>query len=487
MPLILAIDEGTTGVRAYVFDEQANVRGHAYAELEQSFPRPGWVEQDPEMIWERTLQVCRQALEAARVAGRDLAALGICTQRSTTLVWERGSGKPVYPAIVWQDTRTAARVPELVAQGVFTNAMASASKLEWILDHVPGARGRAEQGALCFGTVDSWLLWNLCRGAVHATDHSNASCTTLYDPFSGSWHLPALEVLRIPASMLPQIESSSCRFGEADPSWFGAPVPVAALAGDQQAALFGELGWSRGAAKITLGTSAMADVHTGTELVVSSHGAYPLVLCSLAGERNFCLEGTAIAAGAAMQWLRDGLGVLGRLEDASPLAQSVPDAGGVWAVPAFQGLGTPHMDPHARAVIGGLSRASQRAHVVRALLEGIAFRCHEVLATLFEDAGLPFPDRLRVDGGAAANDFLLQQIANTIGRVVERPASLQASVLGAAYLAGLATGVWHSTDELAATWRSGGTFEPQWTEMERQRRYERWRTALDAARLGSLP
>ncbi len=486
MAAILAIDEGTTGVRAYVFDEQARVRGRAYAELTQSFPQPGWVEQDPEMIWQRTQQVCELALRESGVSPSELSAIGICTQRSTTIVWERKTGRPLYPAIVWQDTRTAARIPELLARGVFTNAMASASKVQWILEHVPGARQAAQDGKLCFGTVDSFLLWRLTGGAVHATDHSNASCTTLYDPFAGNWQEFALETLGIPAAMMPAVGDSSQLYGYTDPNVFGARVAVGALAGDQQAALFGELGWQRGAAKITLGTSAMADVHTGAELVVSTRGAYPLVLCTLPGQRDFCLEGTAISAGAAMQWLRDGLGILRSLDEASALAASVRDSGGVWAVPAFQGLGTPHMEPHARAVLGGLSRATTRAHVVRAFLEGIAFRCRQVLNTLFAEAGLPWPERLRADGGAATNDFLLQQIANACGRPVERPASVQASVLGAAYLAGLATGVWQSPADLAATWQSGGIFEPQDSEEQREARFQQWERALAAARLGAL-
>lgn len=486
MASILAIDEGTTGVRAFVFDEQARVLGSAYQELAMAYPRPGWVEQDPEMIWERTRAVCEGALAASGVHAAELSAVGICTQRATTIVWERASGRPVYPAIVWQDTRTAARVPELLARGVFTNSMASASKVQWILDEVPRARQCAERGELCFGTVDSFLLWRLSGGTVHATDHSNASCTTLYDPFAGVWQGHALEVLEIPEAMMPAIGESSQIYGHTDPEVFGARVPVAALAGDQQAALFGELGWQPGAAKITLGTSAMADLHTGSELVVSSHGAYPLVLCTAGGERPFCLEGTAISAGAAVQWLRDGLGVLRSLDEASAVAQSVPDSGGVWAVPAWQGLGTPHMDPQARAVIGGLSRAATRAHIVRAVLEGIAFRCREVLQVLFADAGLSLPDCLRVDGGAAANDFLLQCLADVLGRPVERPASLQASVLGTAYLAGLASGIWKSTAELAATWKSGGRFVPAWSEDERETRFARWQSTLVAARIGAL-
>ncbi|MCX8073769.1 MAG: glycerol kinase GlpK [Candidatus Binatia bacterium] len=486
MRAVLAIDEGTTGVRAYVFDRECRVLGQAYAELTTAYPQAGWVEQDPLALWEQTLEVSRAALACAGVQAAKVAAIGVCTQRATTLVWERATGQPVYPAIVWQDTRTAQRAAELVEQGVITTAMASATKLEWILDRSPELRRRGERGELCFGTVDSWLVWNLTGGSAHVTDHSNASCTTLYDPFQGTWWSHVLEVLRIPPAVLPRICSSSEVYGFTSRELFGAAIPVASIAGDQQAAMFGELCWHKGGAKITLGTSGMADVHTGSEPAFSPHGAYPLVLWSLAGERAFCLEGTVIAAGAAIQWLRDGLGILERLDDAGALARSVADSGGVWAVPAFQGLGTPHIAAAARAVIGGLSRASSRAHIVRAMLEGIAFRCREVLSTLFSDAGAPFPERLRVDGGAAANDFLLQCLADVLGCEVERPASVQASVLGAAFLAGLTVGFWATREELRQHWRSGGVFVPQWATAQREERFARWQRCLQAAQLGPL-
>ncbi|GBD27117.1 Glycerol kinase [bacterium HR30] len=486
MRAVLAIDEGTTGVRAYVFDREARLLGHAYAEVETFYPAPGWVEQDPVAVWQTTLDVSRTAISRAGIAARSIAAIGLCTQRATTIVWERRTGRPVYRAIVWQDTRTAARAAALANEGVFTNAMASATKLEWILDRSPELRSRAEHGELCFGTMDSWLVWNLTGAQAHVTDHSNASCTTLYEPFQGSWWAHALRALRIPEAMLPKLRSTSEVYGHTPPDLFGAPIPVASIAGDQQAAMFGELGWDKGAAKITLGTSAMADVHTGTEPAFSPHGAYPLVLWNLGSERCFCLEGTAIAAGAAIQWLRDGLRILPSVEDAALVATTVTDHGGVWAVPAFQGLGTPHMNPEARAVIGGLSRGSTAAHIVRAMLEGIAFRCREVLSTLFADASLAPPERLRVDGGAAANDVLLQCLANVLGCEVERPASVQASVLGAAFLAGLAVGLWQDRQELRQHWRSGGVFAPQWSRDEREERFARWQRAIEAARLGSL-
>jgi len=482
MAHVLAIDEGTTGVRAMVFDERSGVVGSAYQELTPSYPQPGWVELDAEGIWDATRAVCGRALHAADVAPGDVAAIGVCNQRATTLVWERAAGRAVHPAIVWQDVRTAARVPELLARGVFTNAMASATKLEWVLRRVPDGVRRAAAGELCFGTVDSWLVWKLTGGAAHVTDHSNASCTTLYDLVQGAWDRQVLAALDIPTAMLPAIRSSSEVYGCSTTAAFGAAVPVAGIAGDQQAAMFGELGVEPGAVKITFGTSAMVDVHTGMTPVISQRGAYPLILWGLDGMRPYCLEGTAISAGAAVQWLRDGLGVLDRVEDSDALAASVADSGGVWVVPAFQGLGTPYMDMGARAVIGGLSRATTRAHVVRAALEGIAYRSREVLDTLLDDAAIATPPCLRVDGGAAVNDFLLQHLADVLGVPVERPQSVQASALGAAYLAGLATGVWPNLDALAHARRAGRVFEPQWSQDQRDSRFHGWQKAIAAAR-----
>jgi glycerol kinase len=479
---VLAIDEGTTGVRALIIDSGSAVRGGAYHELTPSYPKPGWVELDAEEIWNATRTVCARGLQAARLTARDITAIGIANQRSTTVVWERRSGEAVYPAIVWQDVRTAERVPELLAQGIYTNAMASATKLEWVLRTIYDGPARAARGELCFGTVDSWLLWKLTDGAVHATDYSNASCTGLYDAMRDGWDQQVLTLLGIPAAMLPAIRSTSEVYGQSTRETFGAEIPVAGMAGDQQAAMFGELCVDKGAVKITYGTSAMADVNVGEFPVLSMRGAYPLVLWGLAGKRTWCLEGTAPTAGAAVQWLRDGLGVLQSLDESAALALQVPDSGGVWAVPAFQGLGTPYMDVGARAVIGGLSRASTRAHVVRAVLEGIAYRSREILETLFEDSSTPPPARLRVDGGAAANDFLLQHLADVLGLAVERPHTVQASGLGAAYLAGLATGVWQSLDDVRHAWRSGRIFEPRWSADQRETRFNAWQRAVAAAR-----
>jgi len=486
MSLVLAIDEGTTGVRAMVFDDHSVLRGAAYEEIPAAFPRSGWMEQDPLSIWAATRRVIGDALTAAGAAPRELAAVGVAVQRATTIVWERATGLPIYPAISWQDTRTVARVDELLAQGVFTNALCSATKLEWLLRQ-PGTAARAAAGELCFGTIDSWLLWQLSGGRVHATDHSNASCTGLYDFLGGGWDATVIAPLGIPAAVLPRIVDSSGVCGETDAAVFGAAVPLAGVAGDQQAAMFGELCVELGAAKITFGTAAMIDVNTGEYPVLSQHGAYPTILWSLGGQRRTGLEGPVMTAGAAVQWLRDGLGIIASAAECGPLAASVPDSGGVWAVPAFQGLGTPYMDPGGRAVLGGLSRGTTRAHIVRAVLEGIAFRTREALDALLADTGTAAPALLRIDGGVAANDVFLQCLADALGHAVERPETVQATALGTAYLAGLGTGVWGSLDDVRGAWRSGGVFRPRGSADQREARFAAWQQAVAAARLGAGP
>ena len=486
MRYVLAIDEGTTGVRAMIFDQQSALVGAAYEEIGAAFPRPGWMEQDPLHIWEATQRVVGDALRAARLTAKDLAAIGVATQRATTVVWERSSGKPIYPAISWQDSRTVERVAELLSQGVFTNSMTSATKLEWILRE-RGDPGRAAAGELCFGTLDTWLIWQLSGGRLHITDHSNAACTGLYDFLGGGWDAAIVDQIGLPERVLPAIAASSGRYGETDARVFGAAVPLAGIAGDQQAAMFGELGVDVGAVKITFGTSAMIDVNTGDFPVLSQRGAYPLILWGLGGERRCGLEGTVMTAGAAVQWLRDGLGLIASAAECGPLAASVPDSGGVWAVPALQGLGTPYMDPGGRAVIGGISRGTTRAHIARAVLEGIVYRTREVLDTLLSDAQTARPERLRVDGGMAANDVFLQCLADVLGSPVERPETVQATALGVAYLAGMGAGVWSGIDDVRHAWRSGGVFTPRLAVDEREARFAAWQQAIAAARLGSGP
>lgn len=483
---VLAIDEGTTGVRALIFDERSRVVGGAYQEVRAEYPKPGWMEQDPEHLWQQTLAVIGSALGESSLRPQDLAAVGVATQRATVVVWERATGKPVCPAIVWQDTRAARRAEELTGQGFFVTAQAAATKLEWMLANVDGVRARAEAGELCFGTVDSWLVWKLTGGAAHVTDHSNSSCTALADPFVGGWSGDMLAALGIPPAMMPEVVDTSGVCAETSREAFGAAVPLAGIAGDQQAAMFAELATEKGAVKVTFGTSAMVDINTGDSLVLSENGAYPLVLWSLAGNRTWCLEGTVLTSGAAVQWLRDGLGIISDPLETSALAASVPDSGGVWMVPALQGLGTPHMQPEGRAVFGGISRGTTRAHIVRAVLEGVAYRTREALDALATDVAVERPARLRVDGGAAVNDFLLQTLADALGVEVERPETVQATSLGIAYLAGLATGVWEGASDLRDAWRSGGVFTPRVDKEEIERRYQDWRDKVLAARLGAL-
>ena len=486
MALVLAIDEGTTGVRAMLFDEHSALRGAAYEEITAAYPRPGWMEQDPLHIWAAAQRVIADALRAAGAKAGDVAAIGVAVQRATTVVWERATGLPLYPAIGWQDSRTLPRVAELLEQGIFTNSLASATKLEWILRE-RGAMARAAAGELCFGTIDSWLIWQLSGGAAHVIDHSNASCTGLYDFLGGGWDPTILGPMGMPEAVLPRIVDSSGVAAQTDAAVFGAAVPVAGIAGDQQAAMFGQLCTDVGAVKITFGTSAMVDINTGEFPVLSQRGAYPLILWGIGGQRRCCLEGTVVTAGAAVQWLRDGLGIIANAAEIGPLAASVPDSGGVWAVPAFHGLGTPYMDPNARAVIGGLARSTSRAHIARAVLEGIAFRTAEVLDALLSDAGAETPERLRIDGGVAANDTFLQCLADIVGHPIERPETIQATALGAAYLAGMGAGVWSGLDDVRHAWRSGGVFEPRQSADQRAARLAAWQRATDAARLGGGP
>lgn len=479
---VLAIDEGGSGVRAYVFDHEGREVSTAHAEISLSCPRPGWVEHDPVALWERTITVVQTALDRAKLAAKDMAALGICNQRASTLVWDAETGDAIYPAIGWQDLRTVERCHELGRRGHILNPMQSASKFMWVLENVPGARAKADAGALRFGTIDTWLTWQLSRGAAYVTDDSNASCTGIYDFFNGGWDEALLDSLALPKTSFPSIVDSSAVAGTTAPTVLGAAIPLAARAGDQQAAMFGQLRVEPGMMKITYGTAAMMDCNVGPTLHLSPNGCFPFVLWGLGGTRTYCLEGTAVTAGAAIQWLRDSLGILTDLADSSAIASSIPDSGGVWCVPAFQGLGTPYLDTSARALIGGLSRATGRAEVVRAILEGIAFRCNEVVAALRADAPASTLDVLRVDGGAARNDFLMQCQADVTGVAVERPVVFDAACLGAAYLAGLATGFWKDLAEAGRTWRRDRIFEPTWSEDERATKQSWWRAIVELAR-----
>ena len=478
-PFVVALDAGTTGVRALLVDGGGAPRAEVYREVLPACPAPGLVEHDPETLFRATLDVLSEALAAVPGGVR---GLGIATQRGTAVVWEADSGRAVHPAISWQDGRTIRRCADLLAEGVFVSPLAAATKIEWILDRVDPDRDRVRAGRLRCGTLDAWLAWRLSGGRVSATDASNASCSGLFDLVGRGWNDAILAALRVPAAALPEIVDSEGVLGHVDASLGLPAIPIAAVIGDQQAAMMGQLRLAAGEVKITYGTSAMLDLNAGPEPLWSMQGAYPLVLWRRAGHVAFCLEGTAITAGAAITWLRDGLGVIRTPTESGTLAASVTDAGGVWAIPAFQGLGTPYMDAAARAVVGGLSRATTRAHVVRAMLEGIAWRCREVYDALRADCPFAPPVALRVDGGAACNDLLLQLQADALGLPVERPAVLQAGALGAGYLAGLATGVWATTDELRDVWRRERLFEPAVGADERETRFAAWQRHVAAAR-----
>jgi len=476
MSFVLALDQGTTSSRAIVFDHAGTIRGAAQKEFRQIFPQPGWVEHDPTEIWATQSGVVTEALVSAGIGAGDLAALGITNQRETTLLWERASGKPVANAIVWQDRRTAATCDQLRAAGhepLFRNktglvldAYFSGTKLKWLLDNVAGARERALRGELAFGTVDSWLIWNLTGGAVHVTDASNASRTLLFDIHRGDWDEELLALLDVPRAVLPAVVASSGVCGDATIA--GTRVPIAGIAGDQQAALFGQACLTRGMAKNTYGTGCFLLLNTGAGAVPSSHQLVSTIAWKREDRIDYALEGSVFIAGAVVQWLRDGLKIIRSAAEVEALAASVPDNGGVYLVPAFAGLGAPHWDAYARGAIFGLTRGSTAAHIARAALESIAYQSAEVLRAMQGDAGLALAE-LRVDGGATANNLLMQFQADLLGVPVVRPKVQETTALGAAYLAGLAVGYWKNTDDIRANWRVDRRFEPQ---MSRERAVE---------------
>jgi len=448
--ITLALDQGTTGSTALAVDASGRVLGRGYREIAQHYPEPGWVEHDPEELWTATLAAGRDALAAARISGRDLAAVGITNQRETTVLWDRRTGAPLHRAIVWQDRRTAERCRRLdaahiaEATGLVPDPYFSATKLEWLL-----ARLRPSAGATAFGTVDSWLVYRLTKGRSHVTDPTNASRTMLYDIGALRWSDELLALFGVPREILPEVRPSSGTFGTADAEWFGAEVPIAGIAGDQQAALFGQGCVTAGTAKNTYGTGAFLLMHTGAERVRSTRGLLTTVACDERGQPAYALEGSVFIAGAAVQWLRDGLGLIASAAETEALARNVPDSGGVVFVPAFVGLGAPHWESGARGAIFGLTRGTTKAHLVRAVLEAIAFSTREVLDAMSGDSGLKLAD-LRVDGGAAANDWLMQFQADVLGLSVTRPEVVESTAVGAARLAGLATGVWKPADFASA-------------------------------------
>ncbi len=472
MPFVLALDQGTTSSRAIVFDDSGSAVAMAQQELRQIFPQPGWVEHDPREIWESQLAVAREALARAGLAAGDVAALGITNQRETTIVWDRTTGAPVANAIVWQDRRTAGACDRLKRAGLESlfrertglvlDPYFSGTKLAWLLDESPGARAAAAAGQLAFGTVDSWLLWNLTGGPAggrHATDVTNASRTLLWNLHTGDWDDELLAALDIPRQLLPAVLSSSEVYGETVAGLLGASIPIAGIAGDQQAALFGQACLAPGMVKNTYGTGCFLLMNTGDRPIPSRHELITTPAWRRAGSTTYALEGSVFVAGAVVQWLRDGLGLIRSAAEIEALAASVPDAGGVVLVPAFTGLGAPHWDAYARGALVGITRGTTAAHIARAALEGIAFQVADVLAAMEADSGLPTAE-LRVDGGAAVNNLLMQIQADLTGVPVVRPRVQETTALGAAYLAGLATGVWQTTDEISRVADHGRDLRP---------------------------
>jgi glycerol kinase len=490
-PYILALDQGTTSSRAILFDRQARLVSLAQREVGQIYPQPGWVEHDPLEIWASQLAVAREALASAGVRASQVAGIGITNQRETTILWDRSTGQPVHNAIVWQCRRSADLCDRLKARrlegaigartGLVVDAYFSGTKIQWLLEHVPGLRARAERGDICFGTVDSWLVWNLTGGKRWVTDYSNASRTMLFDIHQLAWDPSLCEMMGVPSVMLPAVHSSSALYGHTLADLLGAEVPIAGIAGDQQAALFGQACFTPGMAKNTYGTGCFLLVHTGDQPVRSQSGLLTTIAASpTEGRAEYALEGSIFIAGAAVQWLRDGLQVLEHSAASEALAMSVPDTGGIYFVPAFVGLGAPHWDMYARGTILGITRGTTKAHIVRAALEAIGYQSREVLAAALADSSLSLTE-LRVDGGASANDFLLQFQADVIGSRVVRPVVKETTALGAAYLAGLAVGVWKSRDEIAAQWVPDRTFVPQMAPALREDLFAGWRRAVARA------
>ena len=487
MAHVLGIDAGTTGVTALLLDDSGSVAAKGYREFAQSFPRPGWVEHDPEDWWTALTAACVEALSHGGVQASDLAAIGITNQRETTLLWDRETLRPVHPAVVWQDRRTAELCDTLREEGLEAHVREhtglvidpyfSGTKLHWLLEHVDGARDAAERGSLAFGTPDSYVLARLTGGAVHATDHTNASRTLLYDIHALEWDAAMLERLRVPRGVLPNVLPSCGRFGTTDPaSFFGAEIPIAGIAGDQQAALFGQACFEAGTGKNTYGTGSFVLMHTGTIAPASAAGLITTIAATSADEVPYALEGSIFVTGSAVQWLRDGLEILRDSGEVEALAGSVEDSGGVVFVPALTGLGAPHWDPYARGTILGITRGTTRAHIARATLEAIAFQTRDVVDAMRHDAGIEFTE-LKADGGASVDDLLMQLQADALGVPVRRPKVLETTALGASYLAGLGTGVWSDRDEVASHWQLDREFAPSGgTNLDAA--YARWREAV---------
>ena len=488
MRAILAIDQGTTGTTCLVIDEKAQVAGRAYSEFRQIYPQPGWVEHDPEEIWRITYKAAQDAI--ANAGDVEIVAIGITNQRETVVVWDRNTGKPIHNAIVWQDRRTAEVCRQLKSAGkeewvrertgLVLDPYFSATKIAWILDNVDGARQRANNGELAAGTIDSWLVWQLTNHTVHATDPTNASRTLVYNIDTLDWDDQLCDLFTVPRSMLPEVKPSGGIFGTTQRDLFGREIPIAGIAGDQQAALFGQGCCAEGQAKNTYGTGAFLLLNTGKQRIASKHGLLTTVACGPRGEARYALEGSIFIAGAAVQWLRDELKIIGNASETAALARSIQSNDGVYFVPAFVGLGAPHWDPEARGMIVGLTRGSTRAHLVRAALEAMAYSTYEVLHAMISDSGLNAKE-LDVDGGATANDWLMQFQADILNIPIVRPKLVEATAFGAAGLAGITTGVWQDVNEFLAVREDPVRFDPSMSDTERERLLDGWRRAVHAA------
>ncbi|MCX6071138.1 MAG: glycerol kinase GlpK [Chloroflexi bacterium] len=493
---VLALDQGTTSSRAILFDAHGLAVASAQQEFPQLFPQPGWVEHDPEAIWTSQLATAHEAISRAHIDPSRIAAIGITNQRETTLLWDRKTGQALANAIVWQCRRTAPMCDRLRAEGfdkvihdhtgLVADAYFSGTKLAWLLDNVPGARARAERGELAFGTVDTFLIWRLTAGRLHVTDPSNASRTMLYNIHSLSWDDAILDHLRIPPSLLPEVRLSSEVFGTTEPSLLGAPILISGLAGDQQAALFGQACFAPGMAKNTYGTGCFMLLNTGPDAVTSSQGLLTTIGWRTPTGTTYCLEGSVFVAGAVVQWLRDGLRIISSSADVEPLARSVEDNGGVYFVPAFVGLGAPHWDAYARGTIVGLTRGSTSGHLARASLESIAYQSSDVLEVMARESGREVA-ALRVDGGAARNDLLMQFQADLLGKPVQRPMVTETTALGAAYLAGLAIGFWESPEQVSAGWQLEREYLPRMSADQRGALLDSWHRAIERSRGWAAP
>ncbi len=484
---IMALDQGTTSSRCILFDKKGTMCSVAQREFTQIYPQAGWVEHDPMEIWSSQLSVAVEALGKIGATVEEVAAIGITNQRETTIVWDRETGRPVYHAIVWQCRRTAERIGELVAAGhermirektgLIPDAYFSGSKIEWILDHVEGARERAESGGLLFGTVDTWLIYNLTKGKVFVTDYTNASRTMLFNIHTLSWDEDILKLFRIPKCMLPEVKPSSCIYGYTDETLIGGSIPITGAAGDQQAALFGQCCFEEGDVKNTYGTGCFLLMNTGARAMNSANGLLTTIAASVGDEIQYALEGSVFVAGAAVQWLRDELGLIRTAAETEKESYEVSDTNGVYVVPAFTGMGAPYWNPYARGMIVGLTRGAGRAHLIRATLESLAYQTLEVLQAMEKDAGIPI-QKLRVDGGASSNQFLMQFQADILGKAVIRPGCIETTALGAAYLAGIAVGFWSGKDEIRLNWEAEHIFEPVMPAGERDECIRGWKRAV---------